>query len=186
MLVNAAQGQYKAFFRLAGFGGLRCGELTGLRCEDIDWERGIIEVWRSSPYTNKTKSDAGSRTVYIDALTLEMLRQHLNGRSFGWVFQSRVTTPLNSREINRGVLKPLCAKIGIPKGTTHAFRHGRISLMVGSRLPEKFIQSQVGQVDRKITNHYTHFMDEENHKMVNEALLRGQKGFCGQNVQVVN
>ena len=52
--------------------------------------------------------------------------------------------------------------------------------MVGSRLPEKFIQSQVARVDKKITNHYTHFLDEENHKMANEALLRGQ------NVQAVN
>ena len=46
--------------------------------------------------------------------------------------------------------------------------------MVASRLPEKFIQSQVGQVDKKITNQYTHSHDEDNHKMVNEALLRGQ------------
>jgi len=45
--------------------------------------------------------------------------------------------------------------------------------MVASRLPDKFIQSQVGQVDKKITNHYTHFMDEPNHDMVNQV-LRGQ------------
>jgi hypothetical protein len=79
-------------------------------------------------------------------------------------------------------LKPLCVKLGIPKGTTHAFRHGRISLMVASRLPDKFIQSQVGQVDKKITNHYTHFLDEENHEMVRQALLRGQTAICGQSV----
>jgi hypothetical protein len=47
--------------------------------------------------------------------------------------------------------------------------------MVASRPPDKFIQSQVGQVDKKISNHYTHFMDEQNHEMVNQVLLRWSK-----------
>jgi hypothetical protein len=81
---------------------------------------------------------------------------------------------LKATGINRHVLKPLCAKLGIPKGTTHSFRHGRVSLIVASRLPDKFIQSPVGQVDKKITSHYTHFMDEQNHEMVNSVLPRGQ------------
>jgi len=45
---------------------------------------------------------------------------------------------------------------------------------VASRLPDKFVQSQVGKVAKKITDHYTHFLDEANHKMVAEVLLRGQ------------
>jgi integrase len=90
-----------------------------------------------------------------------MLRDHFAGRTAGLVFQTKFGTHLKATDINRHVLKPLCVKLGIPKGTTHGFRHGRISLMVASRLPDKFIQSQVGQVDKKITNHYTHFMDEQ-------------------------
>ena len=120
--------------------------------------------------------------MHIDAVTLEMLRQHLGGRTAGLLFHTKFSTHLKSRDINRHVLKPLCVKLGIPKGTTHAFRHGRISLMVASRLPEKFVLSQVGQVSKQITNHYTHFLDNENHEMVNEVLLRGQNAICGQTV----
>ena len=54
--------------------------------------------------------------------------------------------------------------------------------MVASRPPDKFIQSQVGQVDKKIANHYTHFLDKENHEMANEVLLRGPNAICGQTV----
>jgi integrase len=187
LLVNAAIGQFKPFFRLAGASGLRFGELAGLRYEDIDFNRGLIEVKRSSPYSETTKTPAGFyRTVYLDALTLEMIRQHLDGRRAGLIFQPKFGTPLKSTDVNRHVLKPLCAKIGIKKGTCHSFRHGRISLMVAARLPDKFIQSQVGQVDKKITNHYTHFEDETNHAFINEALLRGQKSFRAQNTQTVN
>ena len=54
--------------------------------------------------------------------------------------------------------------------------------MVASRLPQEFVQSQVGQVDKKITNHYTHFNDAENHAMVNEVLHRGQTSTLWSNV----
>jgi integrase len=46
--------------------------------------------------------------------------------------------------------------------------------VVASRLLDKFIQSQVGHVDKKITSHYTHFMDEQNREMVNSALSRAE------------
>ena len=64
----------------------------------------------------------------------------------------------------------------------HAFRHGRTSPLVASRLPDKFIQNQIGQVDKKITNHYTHFHDAENHAMVAEALRCGQNSKLWSNV----
>ena len=176
MLVDAAQGQYKPLFRLAGYSGMRSSELAGLRYEDINFDRGIIEVRRSATYgiEAQTKTPAGRRTVYVDTLTLQMLREHLAGRRAGLLFQTKFGTHLKAGDINRIVLKPLCMKLGIPNGTTHSFRHGRISLMVASRLPDKFVRSQVGQVNQKITNHYTHFLDQENHEMVNEVLLRGQ------------
>jgi integrase len=158
---------------------MRFGELSGLRVEDINFDRGFVDVRRTSAYNaERTKTPAGRRAVYLDATTLEMLRQHLAGRKSGLVFQTKFGTPLKNGDVNRYVLKPLCGALGIPKATMHAFRHGRTSLLVASRLPDKFIQNQIGQVDKKITNHYTHFHDAENHAMVAEALR------CGQNCKL--
>jgi hypothetical protein len=36
--------------------------------------------------------------------------------------------------------------------------------MVANGLPLKFVQSQIGQVDRKMTEFYTHFSDKQSHK----------------------
>jgi integrase len=44
-IVDAAPGQYKMLFRLAGFTGLRCGELCGV--EDVKLDDGVVEVHRS-------------------------------------------------------------------------------------------------------------------------------------------
>jgi len=168
-IVNAATGQYKVLFRLAGYSGMRFCELSGLRYEDIDWERGTVMVRRSATYgveRERAKTPAGTRLVYLDPITLQMIREHLNGRRTGLLFQTKLGTHLKPSDVNRYVLKPLCAKLGIPKATMHAFRHGRVSDMVANGLPSKFVQSQIGQVDRKITEFYTHFSDKQSHQMV--------------------
>jgi integrase len=110
MLVNAAHGQYKPFFRLAGYSGMRCSELAGLRYEDINFDRGIVEVRRSATYgiEAQTKTPAGRRTVYVDTITLQMIREHLAGRRAGLLFQTKLGTHLKATDINRHVLKPLC------------------------------------------------------------------------------
>ena len=101
-------------------------------------------------------------------------REHLNGRRIGLLFQTKLGTHLRANDVNRYALKPLCAKLGIPKATMHAFRHGRVSVMVANGLPSKFVQSQIGQVDRKITEHYTHFSDAQSHQMVEKLGQRCQ------------
>ena len=75
------------------------------------------------------KSKAGHREVDVDAGTMAIVKSYLGDRTSGRVFESRDGTPLLSGNVNRFVLKPLCKKIGIPVGTTHAFRHGRVSVL---------------------------------------------------------
>src|ERR1700751_2878321 len=95
-LVEAADGQYKLLFQLAGSSGLRAGELFGLHVEDLDLNRGVIRVrrsvWQGKEVTPKTRK--GYRDVWIDSATRRMLRDHLGSRTAGRIFQSRRGTPL--------------------------------------------------------------------------------------------
>jgi len=207
MLVNAAHGQYKPFFRLAGYSGMRCSELAGLRYEDINFDRGIVEVRRSATYgiEAQTKTPAGRRTIYVDTITLQMLREHLAGRRAGLVFQTKFGTHLKATDINRHVLKPLCVKLGIPKGTTHSFRHGRISLMelckadihevasptarlrfhdlrhhaitelAEGQASEQTIRSIAGHVSQKMLEHYSHIRLDAKRTALDALSQRGGK-----------
>jgi len=58
----------RAALGLAGYAGLRLGELRGLRWEDVDFEAGVIRVRRSlledgRPTKTKTKTNAGNRSI---------------------------------------------------------------------------------------------------------------------------
>jgi CRP-like cAMP-binding protein len=65
-IVDAATGQYKVLFHLAGFTGLRSGELCGLHVEDLKLEHGVIEVRRAvwNGIEGETKTKSGKRNVF--------------------------------------------------------------------------------------------------------------------------
>ena len=177
-IIAAAKGPYKVLFHLAGFSGLRSGELSGLHVEDVDFVRGVIRVrrsvWRGIEVSTKTKK--GYRDVFVDSSTLQMLKQHLGDRRTGRVFQTKNGTPLENHNIVRQILKPICRLLGIEEGGMHAWRHGRVSHMQASNVPGDFTKNQVGHSSLRTTSGYTHFT---------EAFIRDTVEKLGSCAQVV-
>jgi integrase len=54
----------------------------------------------------------------------------------------------------------LLMKLGVPPAATHAFRHGRISILQQNRVPGDLIKEWVGHTSLKITSKYAHFDDK--------------------------
>jgi len=171
-IVDAATGQYKVLFHLAGYTGLRSGELVGLHVEDLKLEHGVIEVRRAvwNGIEGDTKTKSGKRNVFIDSVTIRLLRCFLAGRKTGRLFQSRVGTSLENRDICRRVLTPICEKLGMEPGGMHAFRHGRVSHMQASMMPGDFVKNQIGHSSLRITSNYTHFEHGQKREMVEKLL----------------
>ena len=77
------QARYQALVLVAAFGGLRWGELAGLRRKRVDLERGTVTVAEQLLEVNGAfslgppKSAAGRRTVTLPAVVVEALAEHL-------------------------------------------------------------------------------------------------------------
>ena len=160
-IVDAAHGQYRLLFHLAGHSGLRFGELVGLHVEDLDCTRGVIRVrrsvWHGMEVSTKTKR--GYRDVWIDSTTVQMLSEYLGSRTSGRIFQTKNGTPLENHNVVRQVLKPICKRLGIAPGGMHAFRHGRVSHLQANGVPTDFTKGQVGHSSLRTTSGYTHFSE---------------------------
>jgi integrase len=83
-LGDAIDPRYKALVLLAGFGGLRRGELLGLRRGDIDVLHRTVEVERQAIQMNSgerlvsaPKTVAGIRKVHVPSLVADVLADHL-------------------------------------------------------------------------------------------------------------
>jgi integrase len=148
---------------------MRAGELFGLKVEDIDFNRQLIHVVRSTWKGKEvpTKTRKGYREVFVDKNTVQTLQQFLEGRNNGLVFPSSNGTPLQDRDIVFDVLYPICDKLGIERGGMHAFRHGRVSLMRVSGAPEDLVKRQIGHSSLKTTSGYTHFSEDFQRDLAN-------------------
>ena len=174
-IVEAADGQYRVLFRLAYASGMRAGELFGLHIADFDFDASTVRVQRSTfrDLENSPKSQKSHRTIYLDALTLKMVREHLAGRSAGRIFMTRLGTALKDGEVNRDVLKPLCRRVGLPVGLMHAFRHGRVSKMQDAGVNERVILTEIGHSTLRMTRRYTHFSPEQRRATAEKLAANG-------------
>ena len=150
------KGQYKPLFRLDAYSGLRSGEISGLHVEDINFARGFLHVQRSIFHGVEVETKGKRRrNVYVDSITLQMLKQYLGDRTTGRLFQGRNGNPVRNQQLNT-VLGWATAQLSIERGTMHAFRHGRNSHMRQNGVPQNIVQDQVGHQDRRTNDLYTH------------------------------
>jgi integrase len=157
-IVDAAKGQDKVLFRLAAETGARAGELYALTVDDLLFDLNVIYI-NKSMYRQKTgspKTKNATRWVNVKPYVMEMLKEHLNGRTEGLVFQSRRKTPLVNCSVLNKHLHPLLRKLGLNRGGMHGFRHHRVSTLVMAGTPIEVIKKWVGHGSEEIIRRYTH------------------------------
>lgn len=138
LILKAFEGRktWDAFFTLLALSGLRAGEITGLRVEDLDFENNLIHIrqsaWEGKIQTVKTKKSENS--IPMTSLVKAKLQRHLNGHVHELVFPNRHSRPYTSSKINERVLHPVLKRIGIKhegrRCGTHAFRHTVASMLL--------------------------------------------------------
>jgi integrase len=174
-IIAASKGQWRVLFATLASTGLRAGEAFGLHVGDLDLEAGAItvrrSVWNGEEVTPKTKS--GYRVVNIDPDLVDVMREHLNGRRGGRIFQTRTGTPHSKGNVRRKLHETLRA-LGIPLGGLHAFRHGRVSILQSRGVPGDLVKEWVGHSSLQTTSRYTHF-DEGYKRRVARSLSLGME-----------
>jgi integrase len=114
---------------LACFLGLRICEVLGLKWEDFDAANRTLSIRRSAVDGNVSdvKSEASRDVIPLGAgfmVFLERWQRIAPVSEEGWVFPSVVTgKPYHAGVLLRHHLKPLAAKIGVPRLGWHTFRH---------------------------------------------------------------
>jgi integrase len=125
-------------------------------------------VWRGQEVTVKSKS--GNRTVSVEPALAKILREHLNGRASGRVFQTRNGTAFSKDNARRKLLSIL-DKLGLKPGGLHAFRHGRVSVLQENGVPGDLVKEWIGHSSLRATSRYTHLRPEFRERIAAEVGL---------------
>jgi integrase len=134
--------RYRALIWLAGLGGLRQGELFGLRWRDLDLDGGVVHVRRKrlrlasgEVVEDAPKSAAGRRTVALPAPVVEELRHHLEAHADAnvddYVFTSPDGYPLERSNFRCRVWLPATEAAGLDGLRFRDLRHTAGTLAEG-------------------------------------------------------
>ena len=161
---------------LANATGMRIGEILGLTFDDVDIANQVISVRQSYDYvlTHKakaTKTESSVRQVKVDKVTSSYLAEIVDDRRSlcktsdknvdGFIFINRNTfKPISWTMVNK-VLTRHCERAGVPRITTHAFRHTHISYLLNNDVYEQYVSERVGHADTTMIRRvYGHVLDE--------------------------
>ena len=134
---------------LANATGMRIGEILGLTFGDVD-------------IANQVK---------VDKVTCSYLAEIVDDRRSlcktsdknvdGFIFINRNTfKPISWTMVNK-VLTRHCERAGVPRITTHAFRHTHISYLLNNDVYEQYVSERVGHADTTMIRRvYGHVLDE--------------------------
>jgi integrase len=177
--------RYRALVLVAAFGGLRWGEVVGLRRKRVDLERGTVTVAEQLLEVNGAfsvgppKSAAGRRTVSLPAMVVDALAEHLRHHTAkspeAFVFLSSQGKHLRRSNFNRRVWQPATRAAGIEGLRVHDLRHtaGTLATAAGGSLRE--VMDRLGHSTTVAAVRYQHVMAERDAAIARELnrLIQG-------------
>ncbi len=138
-LVEAMPDRYRLVLVLAGLGGLRMGEILGLRLADVDTLRSVVRIRQTAQeipglgrIVKDPKSGAGRRTVLLPKQAMEAVAAHL--AVYGCAASGELITDPEGGPARRARLstswKAAKATVGVdPEMRPHDLRHHAATLM---------------------------------------------------------
>ncbi len=178
-LIEAAKGdRFEAIYLLAVSTGMRQGELLGLKWEDVDLERGTLQVRRTLSTANGKgftfgvpKTAKSRRSIKLPAVALSSLKHHRKAQleervalsglysDQGLVFPSRTGTPVYRQDLITRSFKPLLQRAGLPDIRFHDLRHTCATLLLLKGVHAKYVQELLGHATISITlDTYSHVL----------------------------
>lgn len=163
---------HQTMIRLLLFTGMRRGELLGLEWKDVDYNKRIISICRTSQYTkdkgiytDETKNETSIRTIKIPPIVVEYLKDYKKWQldyieQIGdrWHETDRLFTTHEGFPIHPDSVSSWFSdfvkshKEELPSITIHSLRHTNATLQVASGVPLTTIAYRLGHANPTTTS----------------------------------
>ena len=168
LLENVRKDRLRALYILAVTAGLREGELLGLRWEDVDLERKLLQVRRQLTRTRDGLSFTApkrgkARVVRLTDIAIAALKAHREAQNeeraragslweeTSLVFTSTIGTPVDVGNLTYRSFRPLLKRTNLPRIRFHDLRHTCATLLLSKGTHPKIVQERLGHANISMT-----------------------------------
>jgi integrase len=174
--------KYQVMIKLFLYSGVRRGELCGLEWVDVDFEKKVLSISRSSQYlpgkgvfTKETKTLSSDRTIKLPDSVFDMLKayrawQNTERLKLGerWQECNRLFTTWDGQALHPSTCTEwfagFVARHDLPPVSIHSLRHTNITLMIMAGVPLRIVSRRAGHSNTTTTStiysHAIQSMDE--------------------------
>lgn len=178
---------YKTFFAITSYLGLRRGEVLGLEYKDFDFDNATVSIVRTSNYRDKNtgiytstpKTKSSQRVLSVPNIVLDLVKQLKNEQldlkiKCGdlWVDSDRLFITWNGTPMHPNTpytwFKRFCEEENLPFKGLHSFRHTFATQAITSGTDVSTVSSILGHSQTSTTlNLYTHAVQVANVRAIN-------------------
>jgi integrase len=153
-IITHVRADFRNYYTLRFFTGLRTGEVDGLKWKYVDFERRIILIretftWKEEDYT---KNDASQRDVQMSQPVFEALKSQFaaTGKAAGFVFCNMDGRPLDVNNVAKRVWYPLLRYLKLEPRNPYQSRHTAATLWLASGENPQWIARQLGHASSEM------------------------------------
>jgi integrase len=147
-IIDTVRPDYKNYFTVRFFTGMRTGEVHGLKWKYVDFDRRLILVRETvvDGEETYTKTDSSQREIQMSQLVHDALKAQEKGtrQLSDFVFCNRSGQPLDYKNVNNRVWKPLLRHLGLKVRRPYQCRHTAATLWLGAGENPEWIARQLG------------------------------------------
>jgi integrase len=152
-LADTIDRRYRALVYLGGYGGLRIGEMLGLRASRVDLLRGSVDVCENLVdvsghlHFGPPKTRAGRRVVPLPRIAVDALHEHLTALEAGpgdLVFRAAEGGPVRLAGWRRRYWKPAVEAAGLAPLRPHDLRHSAVALWIAAGATPNEVAKRAG------------------------------------------
>lgn len=147
LILDTVRSDYKPYFTLRFFTGMRTGELHGLKWSRIDWNARQILVRETVDQgeVEYTKTDGSQREITMSTVVYNALcTQHEMTGASEYVFVTREDTPLDTTNVTQRVWYPLLRYLDLAPRRPYHCRHTAATLWLAAGENPEWIARQMG------------------------------------------
>ncbi|MBO6851600.1 MAG: site-specific integrase [Marinobacter sp.] len=147
-ILNRVREDYRNYYLLRFYTGMRTGEVDGLKWEYVDFERREILVRETLIHgkTEYTKTDGSQREIPMFGPVYDALKVQYEstGKLSKFVFCNRLGEPLDHNNVTKRVWYPLLEHLNLKKRRPYQTRHTAATLLLASGENPEWVARTLG------------------------------------------